>query len=403
MNWKIAACLSPVLTGAGILAGAMVAAHNYQLRCRTIILPDEGNVRDKTNSDNLSCDNLTGSQNCTEKIGRAGTAFTPECETLRILHISDTHLTHRQLRRQNFLRSLAAQKPDLLVFTGDLIGENAAIEPLLAVLEVFRGTPGVYVYGSNDYHAPRPKNPLKYLYKNSSLSANKPPLRLDTQRLTAGLNALGFLNLNNATGTLSIGSWALEFIGVNDPHIGYAKFPEINFSDNSLAITSRQINQLDETKNKHHLRIGLTHAPYKDVLNSMQAAGCKIVFSGHTHGGQVCLPGHRALVTNCDLPKRYASGLFTWPIRSDKDEALPTDNLPIQKDGSIVGWVPDSLAQEQLNEDREAQANLNNPDTQAQTLEKMFVQVSAGLGTSPYAQIRTFCPPEAIQLDIIQI
>lgn len=460
LNWKSTLLVSPFVLGAGTLCGAMIAAHNHRLRRRQIIF-----------SDGISCMNCITTQQQADSQQKSGlqlpantpsaaeaaknrlhatenqTNETDTCNSLRILHISDTHLMQNQVRRQRFLTSLAATRPDLIVLTGDLIGENAAIDSLLQAFTVFRGIPGVYVYGSNDYHAPKPRNPLNYFFRNSSISKTNPPQRLDTDRLTAGLNELGFLNLNNATGSLSIGSWNLEFIGVNDPHIGYAKFPQVNFpagnasanlSENNLVIPSNSdylmpsatsndfsADDLHLAEKKHtpqdaceqhesvqRLCIGLTHAPYQKVLHKMQAAGCDLVFAGHTHGGQICLPGRRALVTNCDLPKPYASGLFTWPIAENtqaqaahsqmrkvwkgwKDwnlHRLIQKDCLIQKDGAVTRQItPRNIATPEIGA------------AQYKVTDKMFVQVSAGIGTSPYSQIRTFCPPEAIQLDLIQI
>ena len=44
----------------------------------------------------------------------------------------------------------------------------------------------------------------------------------------------------------------------------------------------------------------------------MVADGAALLLAGHTHGGQLCVPGYGALVTNCDLPRRQAKGLSTW-------------------------------------------------------------------------------------------
>ena len=73
------------------------------------------------------------------------------------------------------------------------------------------------------------------------------------------------------------------------------------------------------------------------------------MLAGHTHGGQVAVPFVGALVTNCDLPLRYAKGLHRW--RHDRAET----------------WL----------------------------------HVSAGLGTSPYAPIRFACPPEATLMTLV--
>jgi hypothetical protein len=59
-------------------------------------------------------------------------------------------------------------------------------------------------------------------------------------------------------------------------------------------------------------RSGVTHAPYQRVLDAMTADGAGLVIAGHTHGGQLCVPGWGALVTNCDLDTRRAKGLSRW-------------------------------------------------------------------------------------------
>ena len=60
------------------------------------------------------------------------------------------------------------------------------------------------------------------------------------------------------------------------------------------------------------LSLGVTHAPYRRILDPMVADGFGLVLAGHTHGGQLRVPGVGALVTNCDLPRRQARGLSTW-------------------------------------------------------------------------------------------
>ena len=55
--------------------------------------------------------------------------------------------------------------------------------------------------------------------------------------------------------------------------------------------------------------IGVTHAPYRRVIDAMTYDGHDLIMAGHTHGGQVCVPFYGALVTNCDLDTRRAKGL----------------------------------------------------------------------------------------------
>ena len=54
--------------------------------------------------------------------------------------------------------------------------------------------------------------------------------------------------------------------------------------------------------------IGVTHSPYRRVLDAFVTYGASMIFAGHTHGGQVCVPGFGALVTNCDIPRAPGEG-----------------------------------------------------------------------------------------------
>jgi predicted MPP superfamily phosphohydrolase len=93
---------------------------------------------------------------------------------------------------------------------------------------------------------------------------------------------------------------------------------------------------------KAQISIGVTHAPYTRVLDGMKRDGIDLIFAGHTHGGQIRIPwfgGSRSLTTNCDLPNWRSRGL------------TQVENEP---------WL----------------------------------HVSAGMGYSPFAPIRIFCPSE---------
>jgi predicted MPP superfamily phosphohydrolase len=90
------------------------------------------------------------------------------------------------------------------------------------------------------------------------------------------------------------------------------------------------------------IAIGVTHAPYERVLAAMSQDKLDLIFAGHTHGGQLRLPwfgGSRSLTTNCDLENWRSRGIT-------KVNAEP--------------WL----------------------------------NVSAGMGMSPFAPIRFACPPE---------
>jgi predicted MPP superfamily phosphohydrolase len=183
----------------------------------------------------------------------------------------------------------------------------------------------VFVNGSNDYHAPGFRNPFNYLFKPSTPIPGK---ALDTEQLLNGLEK-GWLNLNNRNGELRIKGTRIGFVGLDDPHDQLAQYDSISPPRGT------------------DLLIGVAHAPYRRVIEEM--GDCAIIFAGHTHGGQVCLPGGRAIVTNCDLPAKNARGLSGWSTA--KGETI--------------------------------------------------LNVCAGLGTSIFAPVRLFCRPEVRILTLL--
>ncbi len=86
----------------------------------------------------------------------------PGADPLRLLHLSDLHLTSAQRRKADWIRGLDRLDPDLVVVTGDFLAGMDAVGPVLAALEPLLARPGAFVPGNNDYYAPRFKNPLRY-------------------------------------------------------------------------------------------------------------------------------------------------------------------------------------------------------------------------------------------------
>lgn len=250
---------------------------------------------------------------------------------LRVLHLSDFHLAPWQTIKQDFVRSLAELPLDLIVNTGDNLGHAEVLPQLREMLAPFQGVPGVFVHGSNDYYGPVAKNPFTYFNPKRKVKARAP--RLDVTGLERILSEeLGWRSLNNDAAVLELGERRLRFIGVNDPHIKYDRLDEASAALSALP-----------QQPAWEATIGLVHAPYVRLLDGLTQLGCDALFAGHTHGGQVRVPGYGALVTNCDIPRRQASGPSQW--RSGGREAA--------------------------------------------------LHVSQGLGTSIYAPVRFACPPEA--------
>jgi uncharacterized protein len=218
---------------------------------------------------------------------------------LTVLHIGDLHIAPWQKRKLAWIKRLGELKPDLVVNTGDNLGHRSAIGPTLSALGPLLERTGVFVNGSNDYHAPELRNPLSYLGGPSKAGHGE---KLDTARLVGGFTSSGWLDLNNRQGRAVINGTSINFIGVDDAHDGLDDLNVIRSADN--------------LHNGADLVIGVSHAPYLRVIEIMANAGVDLMLAGHTHGGQVCLPGFGALVTNCDLPRQNAKGLSSWNFGS---------------------------------------------------------------------------------------
>lgn len=254
---------------------------------------------------------------------------------IKVLHISDIHMVPHQELKRRWLHSLADLKPDLVINTGDNLGHLEGLDSLLKALKPLMAFPGAFVPGSNCYFGPRPKNPLRYLTKRSDVPRNSPKYKLPWEHMHAAFGASGWINMSNRSHSMPVHGTRLDFTGVDDPHLNLDRFAGWPAG----SATSAQA---------PHVRIALSHAPYQRTLDAFTAAGADLILAGHTHGGQVCIPGYGALVTNCDLPTWRARGLTHWDF-----------------------------------EGRTAPLN-----------------VSAGIGTSRFAPIRIACPPEAILLTL---
>ena len=264
----------------------------------------------------------------------------PGAKPIRILQVSDIHMVPGQQRKHKWLRSLAELEPDLVVNTGDNLSHPEAIGPVLDALEPLLRVPGVFVFGSNDYYKAKKLNPTKYLRKGDLSHAPKHEREQnDWHELQAGLEKHGWLSLNNARGTLELGRGAgtnprrIAFAGLDDPHVQRDRY--------ELVAGGPDIDA--------EITLGVTHAPYLRALDAMAEDGLPVILAGHTHGGQLCIPGYGALVTNCDIDTARVKGLHTHTAPNARTS---------------------------------------------------YLHVSAGCGTSRYAPVRFACPPEASLLTL---
>lgn len=246
---------------------------------------------------------------------------------LRILHISDLHMTPGQRSKQRWVAGLADLRPDLVVNTGDNLAHLRAVPAVLRALGPLLAFPGVFVFGSNDYYAPKPKNPARYLTRTRKRIRGRP---LPWTDLRAAFTEHGWLDATHARHVLDVAGRRVSVAGVDDPHLRRDRYSRI---------AGRADGRAD-------LRIGLTHSPEPRVLDAFADDKYDLVMAGHTHGGQLRLPGYGAIVTNCGLDRSRARGASRWGAH-------------------------------------------------------MWLHVSAGLGTSPFAPVRFACPPEASLLTLV--
>ncbi|HEX2235177.1 MAG TPA: metallophosphoesterase [Actinomycetota bacterium] len=210
--------------------------------------------------------------------------------SLTILHVSDTHMRRRSRRLRAWLETLPKlleETPDIVVATGDFIDDDGGIDPLLecfARLEARLGR--FYVLGSHDYYQSRFDPWTKYFTRSKPRKQSHPA---DTRKLQDGLHEDGWIPLINTTYVLGSPYGPIRMAGVDDPYL------------------DRHTTDHIERGRDDVLAIGLVHAP--DVVSEWLLAGFDLVVAGHTHGGQVRVPGFGAVVTNCSLPASLAAGL----------------------------------------------------------------------------------------------
>ena len=221
----------------------------------------------------------------------------PGADPLRVLHISDAHLTPGRKRLMSWIRTLDDLDPHLVVNTGDSIAHPRSVELFLDSLGPLLGRPGVFVLGSNDLYAPQPGNPAMYLGGPSSRKHKKKVPDLPWEKLRDGMTAAGWLDLDNKRGQLKAGGLDVAVAGVHDSHIKRDRYEEV---------AGRADPRAD-------LRLGVMHSPEPRLLDQFVRDGYDLLLAGHTHGGQLCLPWYGTLVTNCGIDRQRARGLHRYP------------------------------------------------------------------------------------------
>jgi len=206
-------------------------------------------------------------------------------DRLDVLHLSDLHVVRGDTAKRRFLAALP--DADVTVVTGDLLAEPEAVETAVDALGATRGRlASWFVLGSNDYFVPQPLNYFAYFRrhpKHRSAAGGR------ARDLTEQLTAEGWTDLTNSRRETTIAGLDVELLGLDDAHIRW----------HDLRVAPRATDRFG---------VAVMHSP--DSAPETAALGYDLMFAGHTHGGQVCLPLVGALVTNCSMPRRLVAGLF---------------------------------------------------------------------------------------------
>ncbi|RMI33152.1 metallophosphoesterase [Streptomyces triticirhizae] len=263
----------------------------------------------------------------------------PGAPPLRVLQVSDIHMVSGQNKKRRWLQSLAGLRPDLVINTGDNLSDPEAVPEVLDALGPLLEFPGAYVFGSNDYYAPRLRNPARYLAERSSgrhgLNGNAPARNVPRNPwwlLRDTFDEAGWVNLTNTRGQLKAAGAEIALTGLDDPHIRRDRYEAVAGGPEPDA----------------DLSLAVVHAPYLRVLDAFTTDGYPLILAGHTHGGQLCVPFYGALVTNCDLDTDRVKGLSHHEAAGRRS----------------------------------------------------YLHVSAGCGTNRYTPVRLACPPEATLLTL---
>ena len=214
---------------------------------------------------------------------------------LRLLHVSDTHLHPRADARAAIIAQAETAKPDLVAVTGDLVSSPRGLPLGWNLLQQLASRWPTYVVpGNADHWADRFRREIpRWGETGAALLLNRgEPLR---------------------------GAGDFWIAGVDDPH----RFRD----DPARALAHAPTGAF---------RLLLSHSP--DVLEHQEALGADLVLAGHTHGGQVCMPGLGALVTRLRLGRRFAQGV----LRRDGTVLIVSNGVGTTRLG-VRFWCPPEM------------------------------------------------------------
>lgn len=193
----------------------------------------------------------------------------PAFDGFTLLQISDLHLDMNRDFTPALIERLRNIDYDICVMTGDFRARTyGTYETVLAELARLR---------------PHIRRPVYAILGNH-----------DSVRTVLPMEEMGITLLINESLAIEREGEAIYLAGIDDPHY----FRMENFEKAAQAIPADAVSIL------------LSHSP--EPYRRAAHAGFSLMLSGHTHGGQICLPGGIALMTNADCPRRFCAGRWQY-------------------------------------------------------------------------------------------
>ena len=247
---------------------------------------------------------------------------------LTILHLSDFHLRKNRKGKKlfKFVQGLADQEVDLIFITGDLVEQDKNIPYLVEMLKPLKARYGKFaVLGVHDYYDKKASEFIRNMFKRKRTYKRQN----DIERLIAELGNIGVEVLQNKVVDIDNpyeDIRGIQVAGIDDPVILRKNIGAAFGKPSDAPLSGPEKNTYYQEKYREHFRLSdkdfhlleekaklllcLVHTPDSETLVDLAEQGADIIFSGHTHGGQVRLPLVGALLTGCKLNQKYASGLF---------------------------------------------------------------------------------------------
>lgn len=188
-----------------------------------------------------------------------------------IVQLSDLHLEDLQIKPGQILHALTLKEPDLLVITGDIISTRVDLDKVESYLGSLQARSGRYiVMGNNDY-----SHFSHTLFRH----------------FFSLLQGMGWIPLLNESSYLP--DLNLAIIGIDDPATAHDDVPKAYASLRGI------LTKLSRPPEPPPFRLALAHST--DCLDDVAQFGADLLLTGHTHGGQIRLPGLKPFLTNTYL------------------------------------------------------------------------------------------------------